>query len=122
MISPANLFRMMIELIFVLLGGVLVWLGLSDRVMFDPRRPAWLGLAAVLVYWGVRTWMKTMRAARTADRMVTRIGGASLIVIGCVMLTLAFLEFRWVGIIMAVAGAILALRGLAAAALSLRAD
>jgi hypothetical protein len=122
MVSPANLFRMMIELIFVLLGGFLVWVGLNNRVMFDPQSPRWLGLGAVLVYWGVRTWMKTTRAARTADRTVTRIGGASLVAIGCVMLGLVFVEYRWVGTILAVAGGILAVRGLAGAVLSLRAD
>ena len=51
MISPANLFRMMIEMIFVLLGGFLAFLGLSNRFLFNPRSPAWLGLGAVLVYW-----------------------------------------------------------------------
>ncbi len=35
MLNPANLFRMMTEFIFILLGGFLVWLGLSDR--FDPN-------------------------------------------------------------------------------------
>lgn len=119
---PANLFRMMVELIFVLLGGFLVWLGLSNRFMFNPRSPSWLGLGAVLVYWGVRAWMKTTRAARTADRIITRIGGASLAAIGCVMLGLVFVEFRWVGPILAITGGILAVRGLAGAVLSLRAD
>jgi hypothetical protein len=122
MFSPANLFRMMVELIFVLLGGFLVWLGLTTSFIFDPRSPSWLGLGAVLVYWGVRTWMKTMRAARTADRTITRIGGASLAAIGCVMLGLVFVEFRWVGPILAITGVILVVRGLAGAVLSFRAD
>ena len=122
MLNPANLFRMMIEMIFVLLGGFLFWLGLSNRFMFDPRSPGWLGLGAVLVYWGVRTWMKTTRAARTAERTVTRIGGASLVLVGCAMLVLGFVEFRWVGLVLATAGAILALRGLVGAVLSLWAN
>jgi hypothetical protein len=122
MVSPASLFRMLTELIFVLLGGFLVWLGLSGRVFFDPRRPAWLGLCAVLIYWGARAWLKTTRAARTADRTVNRIGAGSLIVIGCILLSLAFVELRWAGIIMALAGVILTLRGLAGAGFSLRSD
>jgi hypothetical protein len=122
MVSPANLFRMMIELIFVLLGGFLAWLGLSNKVMFDPRSPAWLGLAAVLVYWGVRSWMKTTRAAKTADRTATRVGGVSLIVVGFVMIALVFVQYRLVGITMALAGFTLAVRGLAGAVLSFRSD
>ena len=122
MLSPANLFRMMIEMIFVLLGCFLVWLGLSNRFMFNPQSPAWLGLGAVLVYWGARAWMKTVRAERTSGRTVERIGGASLLLVGFIMLGLAVVEFRWVGTVLAIAGGILALRGLAGAVLSLRTD
>jgi hypothetical protein len=54
--------------------------------------------------------------------MVARVGGASLVLVGCMMLSLAFLEFQWVGIALASAGAVLALRGFVSAVLSLRAD
>ena len=125
MTNPANLFRMMTEFIFILLGGFLAWLGLGGRLdlgNFNPRGPAWLGLGAVLIYWGARTWAKTARAARTADRTVTQIGGGSLILVGLMMFALLFVEYRRVGYIFAVAGAILALRGILAAVLSLRTD
>jgi hypothetical protein len=124
MLSPANLFRMMTEMIFVLLGGLLVWVGLSsmflDPRVFDPRKPAWLALGAVLVYWDVRAWIKRQRAARTAERTVVRVGGASLALVGLMMLGLVFVEFRWVGTVLATAGGILVLRGLVSAVLSLR--
>lgn len=125
MLNPANLFRMMTEFIFILLGGFLVWLGLSGRLVpgnFNPRGPAWLGLGAALIYWGARTLAKTARAARTAERIVAQVGGVSLILIGLIMLSLAFVEFRLVGMVFAVAGMILALRGILAAILSLRPD
>jgi hypothetical protein len=122
MLNPANLFRMMTEMIFVLLGCVLVMLGLSNRFMFNPRSPAWLGLGVVLVYWGARAWVKTARAARTSERTVTRVGGASLVLVGFMMLGLVAVEFRWVGTVLAIAGGILAVRGLAGAVLSLRRD
>jgi hypothetical protein len=122
MLKPANLFRMMTEMIFVLLGCVLVMIGVSNRFMFNPRSPAWLGLGVVLIYWGARAWMKTTRAAQTAERTVARVGGGSLMLVGCVMLGLVFVDFRLVGIVLAIAGAILALRGLAGAVLSLRMD
>jgi len=125
MLNPANLLRMMTEFIFILLGGFLAWVGLSGRLdpgNFNPRGPAWLGLGAVLIYWGARTWAKTARAARTADRAAAQVGGASLILVGLTMLSLAFVEFRLVGIIFAAAGMILALRGILAAVLSLRGD
>ena len=122
MLSPANLFRMMTEFIFILLGGFLIWLGLSHHVLFNPKDPKWLGLAGVLIYWGMRTLTKTARAARTSARTVEWIGGGSLILVGLMMLSLVVVEFRWVGIALASAGAILVLRGFAAAVLSLRTD
>jgi hypothetical protein len=125
MLKPANLFRMMTEFIFILLGGFLVWVGWSGRLdpgNFNPRGPAWLGLSAVLIYWGARTLAKTARGARTSDRTVMQVGGASLILVGLMMLSLVFVEFRRVGIVFAAAGTILALRGILAAVLSLRAD
>ena len=122
MLKPANLFRMMTEIVFVLLGCVLVVLGLTHRFMFNPRSPAWLALGAVLIYWGARAWMKTTRAARTSERNVARVGGASLILVGFLMLVLVAVEFRFVGLVLAAAGVILASRGLAAALLSLRMD
>jgi hypothetical protein len=125
MLNPANMFRMMTEFIFILLGGFLVWLGLSGRLdpgNFNPRGPAWLGLGAVLIYWGARTWAKTARAARTSDRTAAQVGGSSLILVGLMMFSLLFVEFRRVGIIFAAVGTILVLRGILAAVLSLRTD
>ncbi|MGH9679594.1 MAG: hypothetical protein ACRD4Y_06560 [Candidatus Acidiferrales bacterium] len=122
MLNPANLFRMMTEFIFILLGGFLMFLGLSNRFLFNPRSPGWLGLGAALIYWGARTWTKSMRAARTSDRTAARVGGSSLMLVGALMLGMLVVEFRWVGITLGVAGGILTLRGLAGAVLSLRSD
>jgi hypothetical protein len=119
MVSPANLFRMLVEMIFVLLGAFLVWIGLSERFLFDPRRPAWMVLGIVLVYWGARTWIKTTRTRRTVDRFIERLGGTSLVVVGFLMLGLSLVELRWVGAVLALAGGILVLRGLLSAILAL---
>src|SRR5262249_50124754 len=116
------LLRMMTELIFVLLGGFLVWAGLRSGFLFNPRRPEWLLLAGVLVFWGARAVKKTTRYARSAERTAIRVGGASLILVGIIMFALGFVQFRWFGITLALAGGILVLRGLAGAALALRTD
>ena len=122
MLTSASLLRTTNEMIFVLLGSLLVWVGLSSRFMFNPRKPAWLGLGVVLVYWGARAWMKTKQAARTAERAALRVGGASLALVGLMMLGLVFVEFRSVGIVLAMAGGVLVLRGLVSVALTFRAD
>lgn len=120
--SSHRLIRMMTELIFVLVGGFLVWLALSSRFLFDTRRPAWLALAAVLVLWGVLTWARTRRYARTSERLAMRIGGASVVLVGFIMFWMAWVSFLWAGKVMAAAGAILVLRGLVSAGLALRTD
>ena len=53
---------------------------------------------------------------------MARVGDASLVLVGFMMLALVVLEIRWVGIVLAAAGAVLALRGFLAAVLSLRTD
>ena len=120
MLTPANLFRMMNELVFVLLGGLLVWVGVANRFWVDPRRPAWLVLAAVLIIWGVRAWMKAGRIAVSGQRIVARIRGASLVLVGALMISMLWVDLRWAGTVLATAGAILIARGLASAALALR--
>lgn len=109
----------MTEMIFALLGGFLIWLGLSGMFVFNPRKPAWLGLGTVLVFWGIMAWVRTRRAARSAERTSVRVGGVSLVLVGLMMLGLVFLEFRWIGTMLAMAGGILVLRGLINAGLSL---
>ena len=121
MVSPANLFRMLTEFVFILLGGLFVWVGLSHRYLFDPSKPALLLLDGVLVYWGARALAKNARGMRTAARIEAQIGAASLVLVGLMMLGLVFVEYRWVGSTLALAGLILAARGFAGAVLALRA-
>lgn len=120
MVTPQHLFRMLNEMIFVLLGALLLGLAASGRYFFDPRRPAWLVLGAVLIVWGARVWMRSGRYATVSARAIEGIRGASLAAVGALMLSLAWVALRWAGVVLGVAGGILILRGLAGAALSLR--
>jgi len=120
MVTPQQLFRMLNELILVLLGALLLGLAASGRYFFDPRRPAWLVLGAVLIVWGVRVWVRSGRYATPGARAVETIRGASLAAVGALMLSLAWVTLRWAGVVLGVAGGILILRGLAGAALSSR--
>lgn len=120
MLTPAHMFRMLNELIFVLLGGLMVWIGLAYHFFFDPRRPGWILLGALLILWGGRGWWRAPRIAVASLRAIARIRGAALILVGAVMISLEWLEFRWTGVALAVVGGILIARGLASAALALR--
>ena len=54
MLTPERLFRLMIELIFVLLGFLVVWLGLVRHVYVNRHGVAWLILSVALIVWGLR--------------------------------------------------------------------
>jgi hypothetical protein len=118
MLNPANLFRLITEMIFVLLGGFLVWFGIVHPLRFHPPRPAWQLLGAVVVIWGIQAWWRTMRAARSIERAATRVAGASLVLVGLLMLGLVYADFRWVGTLLSITGGVLVARGLAGAVLA----
>jgi hypothetical protein len=118
MLSPARLFHVLSELLFVLLGLLLVQVALSGRLLFDRRSPWWIGLGAVLVCWGVRAWA---RAGRYAGRRGHIVRGASLALVGAVVIAIAWVPFTLVGPLLALAGAALVLRGITSAILAWRA-
>jgi hypothetical protein len=107
----------MTELVFTLAGAVLLFVGLTGRYLFDARRPSWLVLAVVLFFWGLRSWRQSRLIAVRRLRFADQLGGASLIVVGAIMLSLAWMRFSLVGPLLAIAGAIFVARGLVITAL-----
>ena len=118
MLNPANLFRLVNELLFVLLGALLIWVAATGRYFFNRRAPAWIGLGAFLVYWGLRAWW---RAGRGVSGREATVRGGSLALVGAMMLGIAWLPFRWSPLLLGAAGGILAVRGLVSTALVVRA-
>jgi hypothetical protein len=117
MLRPEQLIRVVIELIFVLLGGLVVWLGLTNQIFFDRRTPAWLILSIALILWGAYAFARPGRGWLRGERW-TR--GVSLVLLGIVMLAITRVPFLMIGKLFAVAGVILALRGLVGIGLILR--
>jgi hypothetical protein len=117
MVRPEQLIRVVIELIFVLLGGLVVWLGLTNHIFFDRRTPTWMILSVALIAWGAYALARPARGWLQGERW-TR--GVSLILLGILMLGIAHAPFIMIGKLFAVAGVILALRGLVGMALILR--
>jgi hypothetical protein len=111
------MFRIMTEMIFMLAGALLLFVGFSGRYLFDARRPSWLVLAAILIFWGLRAWRRARLIAVRNLRWATRLGGASLILVGAIMLSLAWVRLGWVGPLLAIAGAVFIARGLVTAAI-----
>lgn len=117
MLTPQTVFRLMIEVIFVLLGGLVVWLALTGRILVERSRPSWWILSIALILWGIRA---LFGARQWWSRWEYWTRGLSLILLGAVMLVITRVPFLWIGPLLAAAGVILALRGIIGAALVLR--
>ena len=109
MLTPERLFRLIIELIFVMLGGLVVWLGVTGHIFFDRRAASWLILSAALILWGARALIKPDKRWAPWEN---RIRGWSLILLGAVMLVISRVPFAWVGPLLATVGVLLVLRGI----------
>jgi hypothetical protein len=117
MLTPQSALRLMIEIIFVLLGGLVVWLALSGRILVERNKPSWFILSGALILWGLRA---LYGAKQWWARWEHWTRGLSLILVGLVMLAISRVPFLWIGPLLATGGVILALRGIIGAALVFR--
>jgi hypothetical protein len=121
MLTPQQMLRIIIEIIFVLLGALVTWLGLSGHILVsflnERQRPGWLVLSVAVILWGLRALYKPVR---WWSRTETWTRGISLTLLGAVMLAISRVPFTWVGPLLAVAGVLLTMRGLMGIALIFR--
>jgi hypothetical protein len=117
MLTPQQVLRITIEIIFVLLGGLVVWLGLSGHILFDRRKSGWLLLSVALILWGLRALYKP---GQWWSRWEHWTRGVTLTLLGVVMLAISRVPFLWVERLLAFAGVLLMVRGLIGAVLILR--
>lgn len=117
LLTPDKSLRLAIEVVFIFLGGMVIWLGLTGHIFFDRRGIGWLLLSIALVVWGARAlyqpgkyWSQWEGATR----------GVSLLLLGIVMMAISRVPFAWVGRLLAAAGILLLLRGLAGSVLVFR--
>ena len=117
MLSPARFTELLIEVVFLLLGALVVWLAVSQRIYFDRHSRSWLVLSFAMVAWGLlalarpgRFWAKWQKWNR----------GGSLVLLGLVMFAMARVPFEWVVKLLAFAGFILIARGTLGSILVLR--
>ncbi len=117
MLSPARLTQLLTEFVFLLLGVLVVWLALNQRIYFDRHGAGWLALSFALIAWGLLAlakpghfWAKWQKWNR----------GGSLVLLGLVMFAISRVPFDWVLKLLAVAGLILVARGILGSLLILR--
>jgi len=112
MLTPERLLRLIIELIFILLGGLLIWFAFAGPIYgrtVDRHSLSWVILSVVLILWGLRAlykpgqwWLRWQNWTR----------GLSLALLGILMLVISRVPFSWVGPLLATAGGLLVLRGI----------
>ena len=95
-----RLFRVVNEMVFVVIGAMLLWVALAGRYLFDPRQPSWLILAGVLVVWGIYTWLRARKVVAPRTRLAMRIGGGSVALVGSIMASLAWAPFAVAGVLL----------------------
>jgi hypothetical protein len=120
MLTPERLLRLMIEFIFVLLGGLLIGLGLAGLAhgrTVDRHGAPWLVLSVALILWGLRGLYAPGQWWRRWQNW-TR--GLSLALLGLLMLVISRVPFLWVGPMLAAGGGLLVLRGIIASYLIFR--
>jgi len=117
MASPANLFRLLSEFILLLLGALLMLLALTRRVGLPARPAALIFLGVLFVYWGIRAWL---RREPDAARAQTHLRAGSLVLVGLFVLGIPVLPLRLANLLLGTAGAVLIMRGLGGALLSLK--
>ena len=117
MLTPQRVLRLAIEVIFLLLGVLVIWLALTGRVLVERQKASWMILSGALIAWGLRAlYGRNKWWARWENW--TR--GLSLILLGVVMLAISRVPFLWVGPLLATAGVVMSLRGIIGAALVFR--
>src|SRR5215471_6831044 len=117
MLTHQRILRIVVEIMFMLLGGMVVWLGLSGQIFFDRRRFSWLVLSMAVLLWGLWAFY---RPGPRAYRWEQWMRGISLTLLGMVMLAISRAPFAQVGRLLAVARGLLAFRGVMGLFLSLR--
>jgi hypothetical protein len=117
MLSPARITELVVELVFLLLGTLMVWLGVNGPYRFDPHGVFWLVLSVALLAWGL---LALARPGPWSARWQRWNRGLSLLLLGAIMLTAMRAPFLWVGKLLALAGLVLIVRGILGALLILR--
>ena len=117
MLTPDRMFRLLNELIFILLGCLLGWVAVSRRLFFDRRAVTWIAVSVAMILWGLRA---LYRPGQWWARWEKLTRGLSLVLVGVIMLAIAHMPFAWVAPLLGAAAALLVLRGIVSTILVFR--
>jgi len=117
MVSSANLVRLINEFVLLLLGALILLLAFTGRVALSDRPWAFAAVGVIFLYWGARAWA---RPEQPRNQLRAEVRAGSLALVGAAILAVPFFPRHLAGILLGIAGGVLVIRGLLAAALSLR--
>jgi hypothetical protein len=119
LLTPDKSLRLIIEIVFMLLGGLMIWIGQTGHFRYNsnPQGPGWLILSIAFLVWGARA---LYRPGKYWSRWEDWARGLSLVLVGVIMLFISRVPVLWVGRLLAIAGGLLLLRGLAGSVLVFR--
>lgn len=117
MAATPNLFRLLNELIVLLLGGFLVLLAATHRLALPSHPGVMIALGLIFVFWAARAWS---RPAPGEGKVLTGVRAGSLGVVGILLIAIPMLGLRRSTMLIEIAGAVLVVRGLICAGLSFR--
>jgi hypothetical protein len=117
MFSPAKLTQLAVEMIFLLLGVLVVWLGATGHINFDRRGIGWLVISVGVAAWGL---LALGKPGEWRARWQKWNRGGSMVVLGLLMLAISRVPFLWVGRLLAACGVLLVVRGVLGSALILK--
>jgi len=117
MLSPARLTQLVVEVIFLLLGLLVVWLGVTVHINFDRRSLGWLVISIGVAAWGL---LALGKPGEWWARLQKWNRGGSMVLLGLVMLAISRVPFLWVGRLLAICGLVLVVRGVLGSVLILK--
>ncbi|HEV2388899.1 MAG TPA: hypothetical protein VGS20_16780 [Candidatus Acidoferrales bacterium] len=116
--NGARRMDLLAELVMALLGLLLILLAATRRFGMPAGLGLRIALGAVLVLWGGRVWFRNTRYRGAAATLIQRLRGASLALAGATLLAMIWMPLGRAQLMLMLVGGILALRGLACAALA----
>jgi hypothetical protein len=117
MVTSANLIRLINEFVLLLLGALILLLALTGRIAVPERPWVLAAVGVIFLYWGARAWA---RPEQLKNQLRAEVRAGSLALVGATLLVVPFLPRHLTGVLLEIAGGVLVIRGLLAAALSLR--
>lgn len=116
MATGTNIFRLLNEIVLLLLGGLLILLAATHALSLPSRPVLLIILGAIFIFWASRAWA---RPAPNAGRFEAAVRAGSLAIVGILLIAIPFLSLGHTNALLEAAGAVLVIRGLVGAGLFL---